>query len=330
MQRVALNPNFTNALLPSARALKGRVTAKDIHLTSIYQSKNNFFHWKRASQTVISFSIILRSLWFILSIFEYRTTVHHGIPELYRWGTKLYSQVSHSHHSHRCGPVQDLWGLVGFIRFLRVTWAQLLLWICSGDEVVVVIVVAVFVFGFEIFGILLRYVETLACWCEDDLTPCCPIWPCVLPGTDHHDERQTGCGGIQKSFRQTHGLLLAGLYIKSFELTVEYCWTAQLEGYWTVVLWYDLNWFDTVLVYVLILYCRELCQRPLLLNVMMPCYTLWQLQRRRGATVAPIQVDNPCFMVPMRTQRRQWREKEIERERGCWSVVCECNQYNCT
>ena len=54
-------------------------------------------------------------------------------------------------------------------------------------------------------------------------------------------------------------------------------------------------------------------------------YWMWWCH---AATVAPIQVDNPCFMVPMRTQRRQWREKEIEREGGCWSVVCEWNQYS--
>ena len=173
--------------------------------------------------------------------------VYHGIPELHRWGTKLYSQVSHSHHSHRCGCARPL----GFGWIHKIFEGNLstehscyfgLGVIYSGDEVVVVVVVvAVFVF---VFWDMLRHwhFDVRTVWVVLISLPAAPIWPCVLPGTDHHDERQTGCGGIQKSFRQTHGLLLAGLsrVLNWLLNTVE---LPNLRD--SALIWFELIWYCT-------------------------------------------------------------------------------------
>ena len=92
------------------------------------------------------------------------------------------------------------------------------------------------------------------------------------------------------------------------------CWILLNCSTWGIVLKYDLNWF--------IWYCTGSYWYMYWFYIVVNCandhfYWMWWCH---AATVAPIQVDNPCFMVPMRTQRRQWREKEIERERGM--LIC--------
>ena len=180
-----------------------------------------------------------------------------------------------------------------------------------GDEVVVVavvVVVVVVVCSFEIFWNVLRHwhVDVKTVWV---VLTSLPAAPALRLARDRSPWWTANRVWWNSEILSTNPRTSPCRLIKGFE-----CRILLNYSTWGIVLWYDLNWFDTVCIDSILLWTVP-TTRPLLLNVMPCCYTLWQLQqtcpmRRRGATVAPVQVDNPCFMVPMRTQRRQWREKE--------------------
>ena len=147
--RVVLNPNFSNGLLPLQECWKVEwlpkvstlqylqyINPKTIlSLVKKWIVRQYFFRNIKISLIhleyfwVSNFALILAKIQYKSSHTKQLMAIHpswHPSAPI-GWGTKLYSQVSHSHHSHRCGGVQTLGAWIHYSKFSRVAWALLLL-----------------------------------------------------------------------------------------------------------------------------------------------------------------------------------------------------------